>query len=240
MVSLTAARKERERAAREELMIDHATRLLLKDGYQNLNLDVLAQAIEYSKGTIYLHFSTKEDLALAVSTRVLKERADLFERAAQFQGRTRERVRAIGFACVYFAQAHPDYFNVAMMLKSASFWEKASPERKRTHAIHGARCFQSLNNIVLDAIRCGDLPGDVKQPEAVSLSLIAMTMGSHCVGVEPELMKIAAVEDPVKLLRNNQDLVCDGWGWKPSFKDFDYATTDKRIRKEIFPEVKLA
>src|SRR5258707_11868569 len=101
MVSLTAARKERERAAREELMIDHATRLLLKDGYQNLNLDVLAQAIEYSKGTIYLHFSTKEDLALAVSTRVLKERADLFERAAPFQGRTRGRVRAIGFGCVY-------------------------------------------------------------------------------------------------------------------------------------------
>src|SRR5258706_7248989 len=99
MVSLTAARKERERAAREELMIDHATRLLLKDGYQNLNLDVLAQAVEYSKGTIYLHFSTKEDLGLAVATRILKEQADLFERAPQFQGRTPQRVRAIGLTC---------------------------------------------------------------------------------------------------------------------------------------------
>jgi len=239
VVSLTAARKERERAAREELMIDHATRLLLKDGYQNLNLDVLADAIEYSKGTIYLHFSTKEDLVLAVATRILKERADLFERAARFKGRTRERVRAIGFTCAYFAQQHPDYFNVEMMLKSASFWEKASAERRQTHGAHGARCFQSLNNIVLDAIRCGDLPSDVQQPEAVSLSLIAMTMGSHCVSVEPELLKIAAVEDAVKLLRKNQDIVCDGWGWKPLFKNFDYAATDKRIRKEIFPEVEL-
>src|SRR5258706_16317843 len=101
MVSLTAARKEREKAAREELMIDHATRLLLREGYQNLNLDVLAQAVEYSKGTIYLHFSTKEDLVLAVATRIFKERADLFECVAQFQGRTRERVRAIGFTRVH-------------------------------------------------------------------------------------------------------------------------------------------
>src|SRR5229473_2976171 len=96
VVSVIQARKERERAAREELILDHAQRMLLKDGFQNLNLDELAEAVEYSKGTLYLHFKTKEDIALAVVTRVLKERADFFERAAQFKGRSRERVGAIG------------------------------------------------------------------------------------------------------------------------------------------------
>src|SRR6516225_5463962 len=67
LVSVIQARKERERAAREELILDHAQRMLLRDGFQNLNLDELAEAVEYSKGTLYLHFKTKEDIALRSS-----------------------------------------------------------------------------------------------------------------------------------------------------------------------------
>jgi len=237
-MSVATLRKERERAAREQLMIDHATRLLLRDGYQNLNLDELAEAIEYSKGTIYLHFSTKEDLALAVATRALKERADLFERAATFEGRSRERARAIGFACVQFGLEHRDYFNVEMMLKSASFWEKASEERKRLHSVHGSRCFHAVNNIVLDGVRAGDLPKEGLRPEHVTISLFAITIGSHCAAAQPDLMMLGAVEDPIKVLRANQDVVCDGWNWKPLLKDYDYGATDRRIQQEIFPEAK--
>src|SRR5215468_3571804 len=98
-MSVIQARKERERAAREELILDHAQKMLLKDGFQNLNLDNLAEAVEYSKGTLYLHFKTKEDLALAVVTRAQKERADFFERALKFHGKTREQISAVGFAC---------------------------------------------------------------------------------------------------------------------------------------------
>jgi hypothetical protein len=30
--------------------------------------------------------------------------------------------------------------------------------------------------------------------------------------------------------------MCDGMGWRPLLKDWDYAATDLRIRNEIFPE----
>jgi len=48
-VGVIQARKDRERAAREELILDHAQRLLLENGFQNLNLDDLAkdQAYEF-------------------------------------------------------------------------------------------------------------------------------------------------------------------------------------------------
>ena len=59
----TNLRKERERAVREELILTHARRLLLSNGFQGLSLDELARSIEYSKGTIYLHFESKEDIA---------------------------------------------------------------------------------------------------------------------------------------------------------------------------------
>jgi AcrR family transcriptional regulator len=124
VAKIALSRKERERAAREELILEHGMRLLVRDGFQDFNLDELAKAIEYSKGTIYLHFQTKEDLVLSVATVALKQRADLFERASKFSGRSRERIRAIGFACCQFAAMCKDYFNIEMMLKSTSFWEK--------------------------------------------------------------------------------------------------------------------
>ena len=231
----TAIRKERERSAREELILDHAQRLLMRDGFQNLNLDELAEAVEYSKGTLYLHFETKEDLALAIATRGVKNRADLFERASRFKGRTRERIRAIGFACVQFALGNPDYYGLETVLKSASFWEKASAERQRQHGAQASRIFYVMNQIIFEAVSAGDLPPGTK-PEWVTASLIAVTMGSQCVGSQKDLQTLCAISDPIAFLRTSQDVLLDGWGWKPLLKEWDYAAVDRRIKKEIFPE----
>ncbi|MEM9015773.1 MAG: helix-turn-helix domain-containing protein, partial [Verrucomicrobiota bacterium] len=61
-----ADRKRREFEAREKMVVEHADELLLDRGYLGLNLDELADRVEYSKATLYHHFSSKEDLVLAV------------------------------------------------------------------------------------------------------------------------------------------------------------------------------
>jgi AcrR family transcriptional regulator len=236
-MSVTHIRKDRERAAREELILDHAGRLLLRDGYQNLNLDELAEAIEYSKGTIYLHFKTKEDLVLAIATRIARQRADLFERGSKFTGKTRERMRSIGFACCQFALMHRDYFNIEMMLKSLSFWEKASEEHRRMHGVQAGRMFHHVNTIAQEAVTGADLPPRTRAQD-VTLSLISITLGSHVAAMQPDIQMLCAIDDPISALRRNQDLILDGWFWKPLLKDWDYAATDRRIQKEIFPEAK--
>ncbi len=234
-MSVSTARKQRERQAREDLILEHAGRFLLRDGYQQLNLDELAKAVEYSKGTLYLHFETKEDLVLAIATRVLKERADLFERASKFTGRSRERMYAIGFACCQFAAMHREYFNLEMMLKSDSFWERASEERRQAHGLEAARLFHTVNGIVIEALRAGDLPASTR-PQDVTLSLIAITMGSHIVAMQPELQLLCGINDPFCTVRLNQNCICDGWNWTPLSTQWDYSATDRRIRAEIFPE----
>jgi AcrR family transcriptional regulator len=236
VVSVIQARKERERAAREELILDHAQGILLRDGFQNLNLDELAEAIEYSKGTLYLHFKTKEDLALAVVTRALKERADFFERALQFQGRSRERVRAIGFACCHFAKVYPDYYNVEMMLKSNSFWEKADEARQHQYGMQGGRCFRTVHRIVTEGLQSGDLPQAKLSSEQIVFSIAALAMGSHIMGRNTHLAIMAGIEDPLKALCTNVDVLLDGLHWKPLSVEWDYDAVDRRIKKEVFPE----
>src|SRR6266705_5628158 len=179
VMSVIQVRKGRERAAREELILDHAQRMLLREGFQNLNLDELAEAVEYSKGTLYLHFTTKEDIALAVVTRALKERADFFERALTFQGRSRERIRAIGFACCHFAKVYPDYYNVEMMLKSLSFWEKADEARQHQYAMQGGRCFRVIHRLVTDGLHDGDLPPCNMRSEQIVFAIASTAIGSR-------------------------------------------------------------
>lgn len=235
-MSVIQARKDRERAAREELILDHAQRLLLRDGFQNLNLDVLAEAVEYSKGTLYLHFKTKEDLGLAVVTRALKERADFFERALKFEGRSRERVRAVGFACCHFAQVYPDYFSVELMLKSHSFWEKADEVRQHQYGMEGGRCFRVVHRIVNEGLQTGDLPPGKMTSEQIVFSIASTAMGSHIMSRSTHAAMLAGVDEPLKAVCQTEDLLLDGLRWKPLSNQWDYDAVDRRIRQEIFPE----
>ncbi len=235
-MSVIQARKERERAAREELILDHAQRMLLRDGFQHLNLDELAEAVEYSKGTLYLHFKTKEDLALAVVTRAQKERADMFERALGFRGRSREQVAAVGFACCHFAKVYPDYYNVEMMLKSLSFWEKADEVRQHHYAMEGGRCFRVVHRIVTDGLQSGELPSGKLSSEQIVFSIASTAVGSHIMARNTHALLMAGIDDPLKALCQNVTLLLDGLNWKPLSGEWDYDAVYQRIKKEIFPE----
>jgi AcrR family transcriptional regulator len=225
-------RKERERMARESLILKHAARLVARDGFQDLNLDELAAAAEYSKGTLYLHFKTKEDLVLAVATRALQHRADLLERAAAFSGKTRERVRAMAFASCEFMVTHRDFFAVELILQARSFWDRASEERRNRHLAESGRIFRVVNQVVEDAQACGDLPGGYS-PEQVTFSLMAITMGCHCMVTQPALQ--AAITDPIALLLLSAERLMDGWSWAPISNGSRSNALDRRIYREVFP-----
>jgi len=231
----TQARKERQREERENLILENAARMLARDGFQDLNLDALAAAVEYSKGTLYLHFKTKEDLVLAVATLSLKHRADLLERAASFQGTTRERARAMGFACCEFAMAHREFFAVEMMLQQISFWDRVSEERQGQHMAEMLRTYDAVHRLVMEAVACGDLP-KTALPDDVTLSMMAITMGSHCLVTEPQLQKLFDIRSPMSVLLVHQDRMMDGWGWKPLSNGNAFVALDKRICKTIFPQ----
>ena len=63
-----AARRERERTARREAILDAAEELVVSDGYHGLRMDAVAEAVELSKGTLYLYFANKDALCAAVAT----------------------------------------------------------------------------------------------------------------------------------------------------------------------------
>src|SRR5438132_5265289 len=65
--------KERQRRAREEAILDAAQEVLVERGLHEMSMDDIAARVGIAKGTIYLHFSSKDALAAALVARGIED-----------------------------------------------------------------------------------------------------------------------------------------------------------------------
>ncbi|MFQ3577386.1 MAG: helix-turn-helix domain-containing protein [Verrucomicrobiia bacterium] len=231
-------RKRREWEMRESLILEHADALFREKGYLGLNLDHLAERIEYSKATIYNHFENKEDLVLAVCVSQLERRAEFFMRSLTFRGRSRERMLAIGVADQIIAELHPHAFAMFQLAESPSIWEKTRPERRGAFGMASARCMEAPREIVRQARSEGDLPASGASDHHILFGLVSMSKGAHLLGGGPEghrPMFGQDCPDARDLLMANYHVFLDGTGWRPFTGEWDYADTERRILAELFP-----
>jgi AcrR family transcriptional regulator len=231
-----ADRKERALKEREKLILEHADDLLRFHGYLGLNLDELAGRIEYSKATIYNHFKSKEDLVLGVATMHLKTRTDLFGRALTFEGRTRERMFAIGIADQILAKLYPHGFPILQLVTTQSIWEKAAPERQEAYYVKSGGCMQVATEIIRQAKAQGDLGEGSPPLENIVTGLVSLAKGAHLLADGDKMFPAESGIEPLDLLNANYHLFLDGAGWAPMSGDWDYAATERRICEELYAE----
>jgi len=68
----TVSFRDRQFRWREEAILDAANRLLATKGFETMSMDDLAAAVGIAKGSLYKHFDSKEALAAAAMTRLLR------------------------------------------------------------------------------------------------------------------------------------------------------------------------
>jgi AcrR family transcriptional regulator len=75
MQPVTAPRslKEKQRGEREALILQVAEEVLLEKGYYETSIDEIAARVGIAKGTVYLHFPSKEDLVIAIFERDMQQ-----------------------------------------------------------------------------------------------------------------------------------------------------------------------
>ncbi|HBP16792.1 MAG TPA: TetR family transcriptional regulator [Planctomycetes bacterium] len=235
---MAPTRKQREIAARHQRILAAAREQLLEGGYLGLSMDKLAAAVEYSKGTIYQHFSCKEEVVATLALETARVRLGLFECAATFRGRPRERMLAVGIAADLFLEHFPDHFRVEQIARGA-VREKVSPERQRELASCEQRCMQICAGIVRDGVASGDLdlPAEVS-PEELSFSLWSSSFGVFTIVTSGAFhLEDMGIAEPLLALRKGQNRMLDGFGWRPLTDEHDYEASAARIRAEVLDEV---
>ena len=232
---VTLSRKEREKLEREARILDLARGMLWSVGYHGLSMDRIASEMEYSKGTIYQHFPNKEEIILALANQALEQRLSMFEKASLSQSGSRQRMAAVGAAAEEFVERYPQHFAVEQIIRSPSMWEKTSQERRDYMRSCEHRCMQIVGGIVRDGIAQGDLElPEGLTPEDLVFGLWSTNFGAHIIIVSSESLDEIGIGDPIATLRKNQNLLLDGYGWRPMSYEFDYTATMDQVRQEVF------
>lgn len=95
----------RTTALREEVresILDATDRLLARYGYKKMTIDDLAQEVGIGKGTVYLHFSSKEEVALSHIDRIIERLKTRLRAIAQEDAHPSERLRRMLIERVVF------------------------------------------------------------------------------------------------------------------------------------------
>lgn len=87
--------KERQRLERTQLILEAAEALLIEKGYHEASIEEIAARVGIAKGTVYLHFPSKQDLVIALLDRHLAAFRQLVDTASSASGSARERLEHI-------------------------------------------------------------------------------------------------------------------------------------------------
>ncbi|MCA9039927.1 MAG: TetR/AcrR family transcriptional regulator [Planctomycetaceae bacterium] len=230
-------RKEREWKEREARILEVARRLLMEHGYLGLKMDQIAAEMEYSKGTIYQHFSSKEDVIMELAAQTIEKRLELMARASEYKGRPRERIAALGVAVELFVRRFADYFRVEQIIRADSIREKAAQERQEKLTACELRCMGIVSGIVRDGIAAGDLTlPEFLTPEQLTFGMWSLSFGGSSIIVTGQLGELG-VEEPFQAIINNIQMLLDGLNWKPLSYETDYPQTMERIAEEMFSDL---
>lgn len=79
----------------DDLILDAADRLLARYGYRKMTIDDVAREVGIGKGTVYLHFKSKEDLALSRIDRLINRLKTELQNVAISNHDPAERLRSM-------------------------------------------------------------------------------------------------------------------------------------------------
>ncbi len=233
----TQDRKQRQIKNRERLILDIAKRHLLEHGYTALSMDHIAEEMEYSKGTIYTHFKSKEDILMSLAGELVRKRHQLFLRATGYSENSRERIFAVGIASVLFAQLHPCYFRIESLLRDASLIRKVTPQHQAAYECEELLCVKLTETIIRNAISTGDLTlRKSHSVRSIAFGFWSLTVGglSHIVTDGPQLFD--EVGDAYTAVIQNCQTYLDGLLWHPLSDEWDSSAFAALVCQEVFPD----
>ncbi|KPQ01074.1 MAG: TetR family transcriptional regulator [Bacteroidetes bacterium HLUCCA01] len=108
-------RREREKRELHELILKTAAEMFRKHGYEKTSMRAIAQAIDYSPGTIYRYFKDKDELMFAISVNGFRIFYQYLSVVRHIDN-PMERLQVLGRQYIRFAIDHPAYYDLMFIM----------------------------------------------------------------------------------------------------------------------------
>lgn len=208
-------RRQREKDIRRQDIIDAAERVFFTKGYESATMDDISKEAEYSKRTVYLHFSSKEQLYFEAMTRGYRLLIGNIEKnlAANRPGDALGELRCIFDTYFRFSEEHPSYFKAIVEYETEDPENQTGVENESKAECYrlGERMFGYLAHALQRGAAEGTLRGELAGEKA-ALTLWAFTVGVFNIsakkggylrqyhGIEPGEFAAGAFEMVTRLL----------------------------------------
>ncbi len=181
-------RKERDKLKMRKLILDEAMKLFLKDGFEKVTIRRIAERIEYSPATIYLHFKDKDDILFALHHAGFEE---LYKRQQEILTirDPLKRLRRHGEIYLSFALERPEYYDLMFI--------KRNPVRKIREKKEwdiGFRSYEFLKKNVEDCMKERQLP-------KVDVDVAAFALWAHVHGIASLIIRDRCIMFPDSYLK---------------------------------------
>ncbi|MBI2899160.1 MAG: TetR/AcrR family transcriptional regulator [Planctomycetes bacterium] len=174
-------------AARSEAMIRKllaaAESLFLARSYADVTMDLIAEKAQVTKGALYHHFASKEDLYLAMMAADLEAKRDLFVAAASSASGCRERLRRLTAA--YFALPREKRDLIQLVRRDTNVFR--DPVRARLVRLYQAALPQPVERIMAEGMRDRELrAADSRLLAWQFIALVELTLNRYAAKVLPD------------------------------------------------------
>jgi AcrR family transcriptional regulator len=113
----TIPRRQKVKADIRSRILEEAKRLFFEKGYDHASIRNIAEHIEYSVGTIYLHFKDKDSIFHALQGQgfaILLEKMQVLQSVAH----PFERLKAMGVVYLDFAKKNPEFYDLMFIIRA--------------------------------------------------------------------------------------------------------------------------
>lgn len=147
-MGVTERRARQKENLRGEIL-DVARQMFVEEGYAGVSMRKIAERIEYSPTTIYLHFKDKGEIFNQLCEETFAKLAHRLESLARKHADPLAYLRAGMLAYVDFGLKNPNHYTITFIISP-----EASDEYKYEDSI-GARAFETLRGAVENCVATG-------------------------------------------------------------------------------------
>jgi AcrR family transcriptional regulator len=166
-------RRARQKKHLRQEILDAASELFVRNGYENVSMRRIADKIEYSPTTIYLYFKDKSELLEQVCKETFARLVQRLRKIMEQPGDPVERLKRGLLAYIEFGLENPHHYRATfMMMLPEGFDDKKLHQEDSP----GMQAFAFLTRGLTECIQAGEIP-------AQNVELAAQTLWAGIHGI---------------------------------------------------------
>lgn len=173
-------RKAREKKFLRQEILDAASELFVREGYENVSMRRIAEKIEYSPTTIYLYFKDKAELLEQVCKETFARLVQKLSKITEQPGDPVERLKRGLVAYIEFGLENPHHYRATFMMPIP---EELEPDKCHQPDSPGMQAFSFLTRGIGECVQAGKL-------KVTNVELAAQTLWAGIHGITSLLITL--------------------------------------------------